>query len=325
MTCIVALIVALVVGFASISTAQERGHDLLSGMNIPALGELNIPGIGEINIPSFGGMPEPARRPADNLSEDGDTVEVHFIDVGQGESILIIAPEKNVLIDGGDNGFGPTVLRYLDAQGVSSIDILIATHPHADHIGGLIDVIGQLPVSKVIMPEVPDELVPTTRTYTNFLMALLENGLSITPAVAGEVYALGGGATLTILSPMREYSRLNDMSVVSRLEFGDISFLFTGDIEIAAEHDLAMAGGIRSDVLNLAHHGSRTSSTQIFLDAVNPSIAVIACGLDNGHGHPHRTVMERLQEMDIRVLRTDFDGSIMLVTDGVGIGILTER
>ena len=308
---IVALIVALVVGFAGISTAQERfGYGFF--------------GLPQLSIPSFGGLPDPLRQDTPTTLAEG-SVEVHFIDVGQGESILILAPEKTVLIDGGDNGQGPTVLRYLSARGVRSIDILIATHPHADHIGGLIDVVQQLPISTVIMPEVPDDLVPTTRTYTNFLMALLESGLSITPAVAGEVHDLGGGAALTILAPVRDYSRLNDMSVVSRLEFGEISFLFTGDIEIAAEHDLATAGGIRSDVLNLAHHGSRTSTTQIFLDAVNPSIAVIACGLDNPHGHPHRTVMERLEAMDIHILRTDFDGSIVIVTDGESIGISTER
>jgi len=306
------MIVALVVGFAGISTAQERlEHDFF--------------GLPELSIPSlFGGLPDPISPQQPAIPSEG-AVEVHFIDVGQGESILILAPEKTVLIDGGDNGQGPTVLRYLSARGVRSIDILIATHPHADHIGGLIDVVQQIPISTVIMPEVPDNLVPTTRTYTNFLMALLERGLSITPAIAGEIFDLGGGATLTILSPMRDYSRLNDMSIVSRLELGEISFLFTGDIEIAAEHDLATAGGIRSDVLNLAHHGSRTSTTQIFLDAVNPSIAVIACGLDNNHGHPHRTVVERLEAMDIHILRTDFDGSIVLITDGESIGVSTER
>jgi len=310
---IVALIVTLVVGFAVLSTAQERtGQDF---------------GLPQLSLPSFGrliGSTEGAPGGQVTPPSEGE-VQVHFIDVGQGESILILAPEKTVLIDGGDNGQGGNVLRYLRTHGVSTVDIMIATHPHADHIGGLIDVVQQLEIGSVIMPELPEQLVPTTRTYTNFLMALLERDLSITPAAPGDAYYLGGGAVLTILSPLREYSGMNDFSVVSRLEFGETSFLFTGDIELAAEHDLAASGTVRSDVLNIAHHGSRTSTTQIFLDAVSPSIAVIAVGLDNPHGHPRREVIQRLEEKDIHILRTDLDGSIVLTTDGNSISIVTER
>jgi len=318
---IVTLLVGLVAAFGVLSTLQENyGRDFgLPQPNLPSITALVGPGAGSPT------RREPPPVTPQESAPAESAVSVHFIDVGQGESILILAPEKTVLIDGGDNGRGGTVLSYLSEQNVSSIDILIATHPHADHIGGLIDVVNRLPVSEVIMPEVPDEIVPTTRTYTNFLMALLENGLTITPAAAGDVRDLGGGATLTILGPMRDYSAMNDMSVVSRLEFGATSFLFTGDIETAAEHDLAAQGGIRSNVLNIAHHGSRSSSTQVFLNAVAPNIAVISCGMDNSFGHPHRTVMERLQAMDIHILRTDLDGSIVLVSDGESIGILTER
>ena len=307
---IVAIIIALVVGFTVLTTAQER-YDLgLPDLTLPALGEvLGLNGAAEPNAPV---LPE-------------DSVSVHFIDVGQGDSILILAPERTVLIDGGDNGQGPTVLRYLSEQGVYEIDILIATHAHADHIGGLIEVVNTLPIGMVIMPEVPEEIASTTRTYENFLLALLEHDLRITPAAPGQVYYLGGGARLSILTPLREYDNINDMGVVSRLEFGETSFLFTGDIERAAEHDLATRGGIRSNVLQVAHHGSRTSTTQIFLDSVAPSIAVISCGLDNRHGHPHRTVVERLESAGAHILRTDFDGSVMLVSDGSSIGIMTER
>ena len=314
---IVVLLVCLVVGFTALSTAQERyGHDF-------GLPQVNLSSIGEL----FGQNGEVQRwqEMVDQFDPDEDVVAVHFIDVGQGESILIQAPEKTVLIDGGDNGQGGAVLRHLDAHGVTAIDILIATHAHADHIGGLIDVVAQIEIGEVIMPEVPDEIVSTTRTYTNFLLALLEQGLSVTPATVGDTYELGGGATLTIIGPVRDYNNLNDMSVVSRLAFGNVSFLFTGDIEIAAEHDLAAQGGIRSSVLNIAHHGSRTSTTQVFLDAVSPNIAVISCGLDNQHGHPHRTVIERLQEKGVKILRTDFDGTVILVTNGQSIGVLTEN
>jgi len=316
-TLIVALLVGFVAGFSVLSTVQERtGHDF-------GLPQLRVPSL-VAAFSSVGDIPLRQEAPPIVIPEEA-TLSVHFIDVGQGESILIIAPEKTVLIDGGDNGQGGNVLRYLNAQGVSAIDILIATHPHADHIGGLTDVVGRIPITEVLLPELPDAIVPTTRTYTNFLLALLDKGLAITPAAFGDVYNLGGGATLTILAPLRDYSSLNNMGIVSRLEFGSTSFLFTGDIEIAAESDLAARGGVRSNVLNIAHHGSRTSSTQVFLDSVMPNIAVISCGMDNSFGHPHRTVMERLQAMDIRILRTDLDGNIVLISDGESIGIVTER
>jgi len=279
---------------------------------------MNLHSIGQAL--GFNGNGEPAAPPLPEGS-----IAVHFIDVGQGDSALIIAPEKTVLIDGGDNGQGLNVLRYLDKHGVHEIDIVIVSHAHADHIGGLIDVINMLPVAKVIMPEVPEAITPTTRTYENFLNALLKNDLGITVAAPGQVHDLGGGARLSILGPLRDYTSLNDNGVVARLEFGETSFLFTGDIEIAAENDLARRGGIRSNVLQVAHHGSRTSTTQIFLDAVAPNIAVISCGLDNSYGHPHRYVIQRLEASGVRILRTDFDGSIVLVSDGSSIGIMTER
>ena len=323
-TPVVALLVGAMVLLAVLYTAQDRyGHDLgLPEVSVPTLSTLIAP-LSEIAVRG-NSPPEivPAAAPATPAQ---GTVSVHFIDVGQGDSTLIIAPDKTVLIDGGDNGWGPTVLAYLRGQGVSEIDILIATHPHADHIGGLIDVIRELPIGEVIAPELPDALIPTTRTYTNFLLALLERSLSITPAQVGDTRDLGGGAVLTIHGPVRDYAILNDMSVVSRLKFGETSFLFTGDAELAAEHDLATAGGIRSTVLHIGHHGSRTSTTEIFLAAVSPSIAVIPCGLDNQYGHPHRSVIERLNAANIRILRTDLDGTVVLTTDGHSIGVRTER
>jgi len=307
---IVAIIVTLVVGFTVLTTAHER-YDL----GLPAL---DLTSIGQVLGFNGGEPPSAVPLPEGNLA-------VHFIDVGQGDSALIIAPERTVLIDGGDNGQGPNVLRYLAEQGVSEIDIMVVSHPHADHIGGLIDVVNALPVGEVIMPELSEEVTPTTRTYENFLTALLENDLSITVAAPGQMHYLGGGARLSILAPLREYTSVNDSGVVVRLEFGETSFLFTGDIERAAENDLAIRGGIRSNVLSVSHHGSRTSTTQIFLDAVAPNIAVISCGLDNSYGHPHRYVIQRLEEAGVHILRTDFDGSIVLVSDGASIGIMTER
>ena len=251
---------------------------------------------------------------------------VHQIDVGQSEAILIQGPEKTVLIDAGDRGRAGDLLRYLEEQGVRSIDLMIGTHPHADHIGGMDAIINAMPVAEVMMPDIPLELTPTTATYTAVLTAILENDIPFTIAVPGEVYHLGGGATLTILGPITVYNNINNLSIICRVVFGETSFLFTGDAERAAEFDLVYAGiYLRSDVLSLGHHGSRTSSTQIFLDAVAPSLALISCGLDNQHGHPHREVLERLYDMGVRVLRTDLNGNIVLTSDGHTIAIETQR
>ena len=318
------LLVAIVVGFAALSTIQERtGRDF---------------GLPELRLPSFGGVlsaameagggeepAQPALRPVGLPPADGGRVEVHFIDVGQGESILILAPEKTVLIDGGENGRGSEVVRYIQRQNVEVIDILIGTHPHADHIGGLIEVVRELEVGAVILPELPEELTPTTRTYTSLLLALLERELAVTPATPGDVFPLGGGAVLAILGPVREYGEQNNMSVVSRLTFGETAFLFTGDIEIAAESDLVAAGGVSANVLSIPHHGSRTSTSNVFLDAVAPNIAVISVGMDNRYGHPNRQTVERLQEMGVRILRTDLDGTVVLISNGESIGVLTEN
>lgn len=253
----------------------------------------------------------------DNTETTGE-LEVHFIDVGQGDAIFIQAPEQNVLIDGGDRG--NIVVEYLQERDVSHLDLVIGTHPHADHIGGLINVMQEFSVEEVIDPAVAH----TTKTFEDYLTLIDNNNITFTEGRAGMARDLGGGANLDILHPTQpSSSHLNDASVVARLSYGEVSFLFTGDVEEQAENELLSRDKqlLESDVLKVAHHGSSSSTSPAFLEATNPDFAVIMCGEDNTYGHPHSQVLELLRNHGVEVYRTDVHGSIVFVTDGETIDI----
>jgi len=315
---IVALLAVIICGFCVLCSVQEKhGYDF----GLPTF-SLSSP-IGWLES-FFGSFGDGGALPVSGQARD--TLEVHQIDVGQADCVLIIGPEKTVLIDAGENGQGDQVVRYLKKQGITCIDILIGTHPHSDHIGGMDAVIRSLDVGEVLLPPIPDYIFPTTRAFTDFLTAIDDKGLGVTTALPGDSYNLGGGATLSILGPLREYADLNNQSVIARVVYGNTSFLFTGDALKDAERDLLeKAHTLRSDVLSLAHHGSNTSTNKDFLQAVSPSIALISCGMDNNYGHPHREVIERLRETGARILRTDQNGTIVLISDGESIGVEVER
>lgn len=325
---IVRVIVIVVIAFLALISAQQK-YGL--NLNLPELPKLESLGVELLNN-LLADAPASAALPQELVPADADDAEnavrVHFIDVGQGKSILIEAPDKNILIDAGENNQGAVVLRYLASRGIDRLGIAIGTHPHSDHIGGLDDVILALPVEMVILPVIPMELTPTNPTYTDLLNAIAEKGLKITPAKQGAEYDLGGGAILTVLGPVRnDYKDLNDFSVVSRLDYGGTSFLFTGDATATAEKDLLDLGTyLRAAVLDVGHHGSSTSSSKDFIKAVNPRIAVISCGIDNMHNHPHRSVAQRLEAIpDIAMIRTDLDGSIKILSNGKKLSYQKEN
>lgn len=256
---------------------------------------------------------------------DADNLEVHFIDVGQGKAILVKAQGEAALIDAGENGQGNTVVSYLRQHGVERLDLLIGTHPHSDHIGDMDMVIKTFDIGKVILPSIPDEAVPTTRTYTDLLLSIAEKGLQITVAEPGLELDLGD-AMLTILGPAEAYTDLNNLSVAARLVYGETAFLFTGDMEAPAEEDvLATRRTLRADVLDVAHHGSGSSSTEAFLAKVKPSIAVISCGIDNSYGHPDRDAVERVKAAGAAIYRTDLDGAVVVASDGAEVSVETEK
>lgn len=245
-----------------------------------------------------------------------EEMSVHFIDVGQGDSILVESGGHYLLVDAGENDQAATVTDYLSNQGVTRLDYVIGTHPHSDHIGGLDAVISEFEVGKVILPPVEH----TTRTFEDVLDAVADKGLKLTKPVPGDSYTLGD-ASFTIIAPNGDYGDdLNNWSVGILLENGANRFVMCGDAEAKAEADIAGNGmDISADVLKVGHHGSRTSTSNEFLDRVNPSTAVIQCGAGNSYGHPHKETMTKLKERKIQVFRTDQDGTIIARSDGKNI------
>lgn len=258
--------------------------------------------------------------------ETGSITNIHYLDVGQGDSTLICGSEKTILIDGGDREYGDTVIADLKEYGVETIDYVIGTHPHADHIGGLVDVLryaaenDDLSIGEVIIPDVPEDDIPTSYTYQNFLDGIDRNNIGVTFAEYKMTIDIGSGV-MTLYPPItgKNYSSLNDYSVCAYLECGDTSFFFTGDMEKPEERDLLQSGcldGLEADVLKAGHHGSSTSSSEELLDQIDPDYVVISCGTGNSYGHPHKEALQRFNEYADKVYRTDTDGTVTCTTDG---------
>lgn len=252
-------------------------------------------------------------------------MEVHFIDVGNADSILVRQGDKNLLIDAGERGDVDDILTYFEQHGIYHLDMVIATHPHADHIGAMDQVIKNLPISKFVMSFMPEEATPTTATYEKMLTALDQKNVVVEEAKPGAVYELGE-ARVQILAPLKETEETNDMSVVTRVTFGQHAFLFTGDAGTAVEKQLLNSDfDLKADVLKVSHHGSTTGNSDKFLKKVAPTYAVIPCGSDNDYGHPHQEIIDRLNKRKIPFYRADVYGDIVITSDGNALTIKTEK
>ncbi len=256
---------------------------------------------------------------------DGSYATVHFINVGQGDCELIIADDgTTMLIDAGESDYGDTVVAYLNDLGITRLDYVVGTHPHSDHIGGLRKVISSdIEIGEVIMPEIPDDYVPTTNSYEKLLTAIEKKGCPSYYA-ENETMQFGSG-TIEIIVPDYSEDELNNYSIVIRFDYGSSSFLFTGDIVKLIETQLVESGAnLDVDVLKVAHHGSSTSSSYAFLDAVTPEYCVIECG-DNSYNHPNSDVVDRLELYTENIFRTDVDGTVVFTCLGSGFSIATEN
>lgn len=241
----------------------------------------------------------------------------HYIDVGQADCILVQLPnDQTMLIDGGNEADSKTVLDYLSSSGIKTIDYLIATHPHEDHMGGLPAVIDALEIKSVYMPRASSN----TRIFEKLLTSIQNKGLTVTTAKAGVNILSIPDLQIDVVAPVSDaYDNLNDYSAVVKMVFRNNSFLFTGDAETVSENQIT--DGIKADVLKVGHHGSDTSTSVSFLEKVNPSIAIISCGKDNSYGHPSDTVLGKLSAAGVDVYRTDAVGSIIVTSDGDNIKV----
>lgn len=256
----------------------------------------------------------------------GAELRIHALDVGQGDSILIISPEdKAVLVDAGNPGNGKKILEAMKRYGVGQIDLLIASHAHADHIGAADEVIKATTVTGVLDSKVPN----TTKNYQDFLAAIEAKGVNYIGAEPGQTFEIGGGAIIRVLAPIQPFFTKDELrsggnepnanSVVVRLDYGEFSMLLTGDAEAQTEDRMMQKGAdITAKVLKVGHHGSKYASSEDFLRRGAFEAAIISASVDNRYGHPSQEVLDRLKARNIKLYRTDLQGEITITTRGNG-------
>lgn len=264
-----------------------------------------------------------AQQPNDaqKLPEDS-SFEVHYIDVGQADSALVLCDGQSMLIDGGNVADSDLVAAYLKKENIDELDYCICTHAHEDHVGGLSGALSVASAENIIAPKTGAD----TKAYKNFVSKAEAQGVPIEHPSAGDTFELGS-STVTILGPISESADdLNNTSIVLKVNYGETSFLFTGDAEYEEEREILDAGyDISADVLKVGHHGSDTSTSYVWLREVMPEYAVISVGADNSYGHPDETVLSRLRDEGAEVYRTDIQGDIIAVSDGKSVSITPSR
>lgn len=253
--------------------------------------------------------------------EQKELLTVTFLDVGQGDAAVLQCGGQTMMIDGGKAKASSYIYSWLKKNQISHLDVMVATHTDADHIGGLSGALNYAKVGTAYCPVTSG----TTKTFQSFVKYLKKQGKSITVPKAGDEFSLGG-AQVRILGPTDPQAEGNNSSIVLKVTFGDTSFLFTGDAERDEEQELLESGyDLESTVLKVGHHGSDTSTSYLFLRTVNPQYAVISVGADNTYGHPTEAVLSRLRDADAKTYRTDLQGTITAVSDGKKVTFQTEK
>lgn len=279
---------------------------------------------GYANIDDVAGMwGEPEAKIAGTIAEG--EMKVTFLDVGQGDCTLIQADGQNMVLDVGNNDQGERVVSYLKAQGIEKLDYFLLSHPDADHIGGGDNVLENFEVQTVIMPDVAND----TMTYQEVMEDISRYDVDVKHPEVGDIFTLGD-AEFTILCPEPELisqDDLNNSSIGIKLVHGENSFVLCGDAEEKSEQEMVKRFGasLESDVLKCGHHGSSTATSDAFLEAVDPTWAVISCGKENRYGHPHSEVLDKLENDDVQIYRTDLEGSITAASDGTQITWKCEK
>jgi competence protein ComEC len=255
---------------------------------------------------------EPTTEPVDTSTHEPG-LTVHFLDVQHADCILLACGGEYALVDGGYPESGERIVTYMQEQGVKELDLMVGTHPHGDHIGGLPHVLNTFPTETVWTSQ-----LPYTNDYVdNFTNAVTRNGADFVQPRPGERFQLGD-ATIDVIGPLNlRYEEANDLSLVLMVTYGDTRFLLTGDMEEVAERELVEAGvDLKADVLKVGHHGSSSSTSYRFLRAVAPTYGVISLAAANEYGHPHRDPMSRLMDADVTIYRTDKMYDVVAFSDG---------
>lgn len=259
-----------------------------------------------------------------SAAADGSPMAVHVLNVGKADSIFVECEGKAMLVDGGTADCGEQIAEYLGRRGIKKLDAVVNTHPDGDHIGGLSAVLGRFPTDRYFAPAIPEKLVPFTEEYRDVQSVLaLKHRKAETPH-RGESFSLGNCA-VRVLAPVRPGNSTNNNSIVLLLTYGGTRFLLMGDAEREEEADLLAAGGELSvDVLKVGHHGSSTSTTEALLRAVGPRYAAVSVADDTSH-LPKDDVLKRLAESGARIYRTDVSGTLIFLSDGKTVSVVTER
>lgn len=253
---------------------------------------------------------------------EAQNMTVHFLDVGQADSIFIDYGDIDILIDAGNKADGPFVVDYLNSLDTDDIELLIATHPHEDHIGGMASVLNAFEVEQIMKPAVS----ATSKVSKTFEALIEEKNIPVQWPSQGAQYSFGDIVITVLSDKSQNYSDLNNLSIVFRLDHGENSFIFTGDAESDVEHDIVASGlDLMADVLKVGHHGSGSSTTAQFAKKISPQYAIISVGDGNSYGHPDKLITDRLSLLKAEVWRTDLNGTVIVESDGKALSLSSSK
>ena len=299
------IILALIVLGANPETINTISK--ITGVNLSV--EQNIVNNSNNNVSS---------QEAKNNIINGEQLIVDYIDVGQADSILLRTEDTAMLIDAGNNGDGKDVVQYIKDKGINNLEYVVGTHPHEDHIGGIDNVINEFDIGTIYMPNI----TTNTKTYEDVLTAIENKGLNIRAPKKGDKFNLGKAECEIMTDSILDKNNLNLASIVIKVTFGNNTFLFTGDAETQNEETINWP---KVDVLKVGHHGSNTSSSEQFLNQIQPQISVISVGKDNDYGHPNTETIQKLEKIRSTIYRTDEKGTIEIISNGTELNVITSK